>query len=61
MAIISKEVQQALAKAEENEWSAARAKTARDRAYYERMRRKWLGLAESWRIIDEVADLPRSG
>jgi hypothetical protein len=48
------EVVQALAKAEENAKLAAQAKTADDRDYYERMRRKWLAIAEGWRVIDEI-------
>jgi hypothetical protein len=48
------EVKQALAKAEECAEKAALAKTAEDRNYYDRMRRKWLGIAEGWRVIDEV-------
>jgi hypothetical protein len=48
------DAQQALAKAEECAKQAALAKTFKDRDYYERMRRKWLGIAEGWRVIDEV-------
>jgi hypothetical protein len=48
------EVKQALAKAEECAKKAALAKTPKDRAYYERMHRKWLGIAEGWRVIVEV-------
>jgi hypothetical protein len=48
------EVKQALAKAEECARKAAIAKTAKDRDYYNRMHRKWLGLADGWRVIDEV-------
>jgi hypothetical protein len=40
------EVKQALAKAEECAKKAALAKTPKDRAYYERMQRKWLGIAD---------------
>jgi hypothetical protein len=43
-----------LAKAEECAKKAALAKTPKDRAYYARMQRKWLGIAEGWRVIDEV-------
>jgi len=57
MEVQSNEFQQALRKAKENERLAARAKTAKDREYYERMRKKWLGLAEGWRMIDEVAGI----
>ncbi len=48
------EVKQALAKAEECAKAAALAKTDKDRDFHERMRRKWLGLADGWRVIDEV-------
>jgi hypothetical protein len=48
------EVKQALAKAEECAKLAASAKSFRDRDYYERMRRKWLGIADGWRVIAEV-------
>jgi hypothetical protein len=48
------EVMQALAKAEECAKQAALAKTYRDRDRYERMRRKWLGIADGWRLITEV-------
>jgi hypothetical protein len=48
------EIKQALAKAEECAEKAALAKTAKDRDYYERMRRKWLGLVDGWRVIEEV-------
>jgi hypothetical protein len=50
----SAEVKQALAKAEECAKKAALAKTNKDRDYYERMRRKWLGIADGWRVIDEI-------
>jgi hypothetical protein len=50
------EVKQALAKAEECAKAAALAKTDKDRDYYERMRRKWLGVADGWRVIDEVGE-----
>jgi hypothetical protein len=48
------EVKQALAMAEECAKKAALAKTPKDRAYYERMQRKWLGIAEGWRVIVQV-------
>jgi hypothetical protein len=48
------EVKRALVKAEECAKQAALAKTAKDRDYYERMRRKWLGIANGWRVIAEV-------
>jgi hypothetical protein len=50
------EVKQALAKAEECAKKAALAKTAKDREYYDRMHRKWLGIADGWRLIDEIAE-----
>ncbi len=46
---MSEEVKQAVAKAEENAKLAAQAGTNKDRDYYERMRRKWLGIADGWR------------
>ena len=48
------EVGEAMAKAQEYANLAALAKTAKDRNYYERLRRKWLGLAEGWRFIAEI-------
>jgi hypothetical protein len=48
------EVKQALAKAEECARNAALSKAAKDRDYYDRMRRKWLGIAEGWRVIDKI-------
>jgi len=51
---MSEQVKQADAKAKENARLAAQAKTDKDRDYYERMRRKWLGLADGWRVIDEI-------
>ena len=48
------EVRRALAKAKECAKLAALAKTDNDRDFHERMRRKWLGLAVGWRVIDEV-------
>jgi len=48
------QVKQAVAKAEENARLAAQARTDKDRDYYDRMRRKWLGIAEGWRVIDEI-------
>jgi hypothetical protein len=47
---------QALAKAEECAKAAALAKTDNDRAFHDRMRRKWLGIADGWRVIDEVGE-----
>jgi hypothetical protein len=54
----SPEVKQALAKAQECAKKAVLAKTNKDRDYYERMRQKWLGIAEGWRVIDEVGEAP---
>jgi hypothetical protein len=48
------EVTQALAKADECAKQAALAKTDKDRDFHERMRRKWLGLADTWRVIEQV-------
>jgi hypothetical protein len=48
------EIKQALAKAEEFARKAALAKTAKDRDYYDRMYRKWLGIADGWRVIDGI-------
>jgi hypothetical protein len=48
------DVKQALARAEECAKQAALVKTDKDREFHERMRRKWLGIAEGWRVIDEV-------
>ncbi len=52
------EVKQALAKAKECAKQATLAKTDNDRNFHERMRRKWLGLADGWRMIDEVNKPP---
>jgi hypothetical protein len=48
------EVKQALAKVEEYSRKAALAKSHKERDYYERMSRKWLGIADGWRVIVEV-------
>jgi transcription elongation GreA/GreB family factor len=48
------EVIQALAKADEYGRLAAQAKTAKDRNDYERLQRKWLGIADGWRVITEI-------
>jgi hypothetical protein len=48
------EVKQALAKAEECEEMMSKAKSERDRSFYDRMRRKWLGIADGWQVIDEI-------
>jgi hypothetical protein len=53
------EVIQALAKAEEYARLAESAKNANDRNDYERLRRKWLGIADGWRVITEF-DASRS-
>jgi hypothetical protein len=53
------EVIQALAKAEEYARLADSAKNANDRNDYERLRRKWLGIADGWRVITEI-DASRS-
>ena len=47
------EVVQALAKAEEYARRAALATTPSDRNHFERLRTKWLGIAEGWRNITE--------
>jgi hypothetical protein len=48
------EVTQALAKADEYGKLAAHAKTAKERNDYERLRYKWLGIADGWRVITEI-------
>ncbi len=48
------EVMRALAKADECAKQAALAKTDKDGDFHERMRRKWLGVADGWRVIEEV-------
>jgi hypothetical protein len=55
------EVKEATAKAAECANLAAQAKTAEDRQHYERLRRKWLALADGWRFIVDVDRLDRSG
>jgi hypothetical protein len=47
-------LQQALDKADHYLALAASAKNSEDRAYNERMHRKWLGLANGWRMINNV-------
>jgi hypothetical protein len=47
------EVTQALAKAEEYGRLAALAKTPREQKDFERLRIKWLGIADGWRVITE--------
>ncbi len=54
------EVKEAMAKAAECANLAAQAKTAKDRQHYERLRRKWLGLADGWRFIVDVDRSDRS-
>jgi hypothetical protein len=53
------EVIQALAKAEEYARLAESAKNANERNDCERLRRKWLGIADGWRVITEI-DASRS-
>jgi hypothetical protein len=48
------EVAQALQKAQEYADKAAAAKTPKQRAEYERLWRKWVGIADGWRVIVEV-------
>jgi hypothetical protein len=48
------EVKKALARAEEFAARAASANYSKEREYCERMSRKWLGLADGWRVIVEV-------
>lgn len=50
------DIEQALLKAAEYDKMATTAKSKADRDYYERMQRKWLGLAEGWRFINDVAN-----
>jgi hypothetical protein len=58
----SSEVIHARVKAEGYGRLAATAKTFRERAYYERMHKKWLGIAGGWRMIDEeVNKVPLTG
>jgi hypothetical protein len=52
--VVSPEVFEALSKAEEYARLAASAPTSRERAFYERMRGKWLGIADGWKFIDSV-------
>jgi len=48
------EVKKALARAEEFAARAASANYSKEREYCGRMSRKWLGLADGWRVIVEV-------
>jgi hypothetical protein len=54
---VSPEVLEALSKAEEYAQLAASASTEKERAFYERMRGKWLGIADGWKVIDSVDKL----
>jgi len=51
------EVRQALTKAEEYAGLASSAPSPDERAYYDRMSRKWLGIADGWRVITEFETL----
>jgi hypothetical protein len=51
---MSDQLKQAIVKAQENAKLAAKAKTEKDRNYYDRMHRKWMGIADGWRVIDEI-------
>jgi hypothetical protein len=48
------EFKQAVAKAAEYADRAAAAKDPELRDYYFRMHRKWLGIAEGWRLITDI-------
>jgi hypothetical protein len=48
------QLREALAKADENSRLAASAKNSQDQAYYQRVHRKWLGIADGWRMINNV-------
>jgi hypothetical protein len=48
------EIIQALQKAQEYADKAAAAKTPKERAEYDRLWRKWTGIANGWRVILEV-------
>jgi hypothetical protein len=48
------EVKQALGKAQEYAKLAAEALDPRKREYFLRMERKWLGIADGWRVIANV-------
>ena len=50
------EVKEAMTKAEEYERLASSAKSKDDRDYYDRMRRKWLGVADGWRFIVGIGE-----
>jgi hypothetical protein len=48
------EVKQAVAKAQEYARLAAAARNPEKRDYYLRMERKWVGIADGWRVIVEI-------
>jgi hypothetical protein len=48
------EVLRALNKAQEYAEKAATATTAQERAEYERLWRKWVGIADGWRVITQI-------
>ena len=48
------EVVRALEKAQEYKDKAAEATTEQERKDYERLRKKWLGIADGWRVITEL-------
>ena len=50
------EVRDALSKAEEYGRLSEGAVDPADKEQFERMRRKWMGIAEGWRFIASVAD-----
>ena len=50
------EVKQAMTKADEYTALASSAKSKKDRNYYQRMRRKWLGVADGWRFIVGIGE-----
>ena len=47
------EIKQALAKAEDYAKLASSAQTLEERDHYDRMSRKWFGIADGWRVIAE--------
>jgi hypothetical protein len=53
-AVGSLELQEALAQAAEYAQLAAVAENVQDKAHYQRMHRKWLGIAAGWRMINDV-------
>ena len=50
----SQELQAALSKVEEHSHLMASSKNAENREYHDRMRRAWRGLADGWRIINDI-------